>query len=269
MSSLEQTESVYDASSLLLSISDSSQSIVRGAILGYVQKAPSSGWSCFRALLDASELPNIPELAWITEGVSGARFVISKEEPFRALFLNLCRNSTLINLVVLYLDSEQDSPNWTQTATREELAQKLAGFHPSFMRVLDLPAEDSFLRWKLLALPELPTWVRGRAAILGDAAHATFPSLGQGAAMAIEEAGILGSLLPVGTKREDIEGRLKGYQTLCKSRADYVSTESVEQTTEPSKRGQYFRSQELQAFILEYDAIQSGREFYREHFGQM
>jgi 2-polyprenyl-6-methoxyphenol hydroxylase-like FAD-dependent oxidoreductase len=43
----------------------------------------------------------------------------------------------------------------------------------------------------LLAAP----WVRGRTIIIGDAAHATTPHLAQGAAMAIEDAVLLGELL--------------------------------------------------------------------------
>jgi 2-polyprenyl-6-methoxyphenol hydroxylase-like FAD-dependent oxidoreductase len=41
-----------------------------------------------------------------------------------------------------------------------------------------------------LATP-LPTYVRGRVALLGDAAHAMTPYLGQGACMAIEDAVVL------------------------------------------------------------------------------
>jgi 2-polyprenyl-6-methoxyphenol hydroxylase-like FAD-dependent oxidoreductase len=38
-------------------------------------------------------------------------------------------------------------------------------------------------------------WYRGRQLIIGDAAHATTPHLAQGAAMAIEDAVLLGELL--------------------------------------------------------------------------
>jgi 2-polyprenyl-6-methoxyphenol hydroxylase-like FAD-dependent oxidoreductase len=41
-----------------------------------------------------------------------------------------------------------------------------------------------------------PPWWRGRVVILGDAAHACTPQLGQGAAMALEDAVLLAELLP-------------------------------------------------------------------------
>lgn len=40
-------------------------------------------------------------------------------------------------------------------------------------------------------LPSVPRWRRGRAIVIGDAAHAPSPSAGQGAAMALEDAVVL------------------------------------------------------------------------------
>ena len=37
-------------------------------------------------------------------------------------------------------------------------------------------------------LPPLPRWSQGRLALLGDAAHATAPTLGQGGCQAMEDA---------------------------------------------------------------------------------
>ncbi|WP_336212446.1 FAD-dependent oxidoreductase [Nonomuraea sp. LPB2021202275-12-8] len=44
-------------------------------------------------------------------------------------------------------------------------------------------------------LPALPTWHRGRVLLTGDAAHATSPSSGQGASLAIEDAVVLARCL--------------------------------------------------------------------------
>jgi salicylate hydroxylase len=120
---------------------------------------------------------------------------------------------------------------WIPTASREDIKAQFRDFHPKFMRVLDLQTHSEILKWRLRVLPKLPTWIHGRAALLGDSAHGTFPFLAQGAAMAIEDAGAIGCLFPAGTAREDIPSRLQAYQDIRKQRGEFVGTESVEQVS--------------------------------------
>jgi 2-polyprenyl-6-methoxyphenol hydroxylase-like FAD-dependent oxidoreductase len=49
--------------------------------------------------------------------------------------------------------------------------------------------------WATYDLPSVPTWYTGSLVIIGDAAHATAPSSGQGASMAIEDAVVLSRCL--------------------------------------------------------------------------
>ena len=49
--------------------------------------------------------------------------------------------------------------------------------------------------WATYDLPSVPTWHRGSMIVIGDAAHATAPSSGQGASMAIEDAVVLARCL--------------------------------------------------------------------------
>ncbi|MFB9677174.1 FAD-dependent oxidoreductase [Streptosporangium vulgare] len=49
--------------------------------------------------------------------------------------------------------------------------------------------------WNTYDFPTVPKWFDGRMVILGDAAHATSPSSGQGASMAIEDAVVLAKCL--------------------------------------------------------------------------
>ncbi len=49
--------------------------------------------------------------------------------------------------------------------------------------------------WTIHDLPSVPTWHRGPMIVIGDAAHATSPSSGQGASMAIEDAVVLARCL--------------------------------------------------------------------------
>ncbi len=68
------------------------------------------------------------------------------------------------------------------------------------------------LRHDICELPLLPTFVKGRVALLGDAAHAMVPYLGQGACMALEDAVTLASA----------DGDLARYDAVRRPRAQAV-----------------------------------------------
>jgi 2-polyprenyl-6-methoxyphenol hydroxylase-like FAD-dependent oxidoreductase len=57
--------------------------------------------------------------------------------------------------------------------------------------VLEATAAGAILRNDVYFLDPLPRWRQGRIVLLGDAAHATTPGIGQGAAQAIEDAVVL------------------------------------------------------------------------------
>ncbi|KAJ7499847.1 FAD/NAD(P)-binding domain-containing protein [Mycena latifolia] len=243
---------------------DGINSTIRTEILGSAVTAPPSGLSCFRTVYEAQE---IPELEWYTAGISGSRTVLVKEGPLRMFIIYPCRSGSLVNFVGFFTDSPESEAGWTSSGSREEILEMFGDFHPKFLRILDLPNHSGIHKWKLRVLPRLPTWIRGRAALLGDAAHATTPFLGQGAGTAIEEAGSLGSLLPPGTKREDIPARLEAYQDLRKHRGDFVNKESVEQISRIRSGTAWSQSNEVQTYLRDYDAIKAAQEFYQERFG--
>ncbi|KAF7374527.1 FAD/NAD(P)-binding domain-containing protein [Mycena sanguinolenta] len=262
-------------SDLVLGADGGHNSVIRTHVVGEVQKILYSGVTLFRAVfeLPASE---VPELRWLTESVSGVRMAVSKEGPFRMLLMYPCRGGTLLNFVGFYDDPLQDVKDWSPKATCEDIRAKFQCFHSKFLPVLDLPVHSEILKWRLGVLPNLPTWIRGRAALLGDAAHATLPCLAQGAAMAIEDAGALGCLFPAGTRAADVPEKLEAYQDLRKERGEFVSTESVEGLKFLKSGGvnhlKYggplgqFQAVTL-ARLYEYDAIKVAQDCYEQRFG--
>jgi 2-polyprenyl-6-methoxyphenol hydroxylase-like FAD-dependent oxidoreductase len=67
-------------------------------------------------------------------------------------------------------------------------------------------------------------WYRGRVLLIGDAAHATTPHLGQGAGMAIEDAVVLSEEL---STDGSIEQRLQRFMVRRFERCKYISESSV------------------------------------------
>ncbi|CAM4120130.1 FAD-dependent monooxygenase [Nocardia ninae] len=68
------------------------------------------------------------------------------------------------------------------------LRERFARWHDPVPALLDAAPADAVLQHDTFELPNLPTYVSGKVAVLGDAAHAMAPNLGQGACQAIEDA---------------------------------------------------------------------------------
>ncbi|WP_432138507.1 FAD-dependent monooxygenase [Streptomyces sp. bgisy154] len=83
---------------------------------------------------------------------------------------------------------------------------------------------DAVLRHDLYDLPPLATFARGRVVLLGDAAHAMTPNLGQGACQALEDAVTLAHCLD-GTS--DVTAALRSYDRLRRARTQAVSRRSA------------------------------------------
>ena len=76
------------------------------------------------------------------------------------------------------------------------LAARFRDWHAPIPRLLAATPQDTLLRHDVYYLKDsLPSFVRGRVALLGDAAHAVTPDIGQGACLAIEDAVILANSL--------------------------------------------------------------------------
>jgi len=73
--------------------------------------------------------------------------------------------------------------------------------------------------WATHDLPSVPTWHRGPMIIIGDAAHATATSSGQGASMAIEDAIVLARCL---RDLPDTRGAFAAYENLRRRRVERI-----------------------------------------------
>ena len=99
----------------------------------------------------------------------------------------------LINIVAFSPARAGEVESWSAVARAEDLAAEFAGWDHRLGELI--AAAEQVGRWSVLDRPPLPRWVRGRVAVLGDAAHPMLPFFAQGAGQAIEDAAVLSACL--------------------------------------------------------------------------
>lgn len=137
---------------------------------------------------------------------------------------------------------EPGRTNWYATVpeatTADELRASFAGWHDPIPRILDATDPHTWIRYEMRHLyPALPSFVSadasaGHVALVGDAAHAMTPNLGQGACTAILDADALTRAvttapLPAALRAYDRERRRSAQRTAFASRTlhRFMSTE--------------------------------------------
>ena len=102
-----------------------------------------------------------------------------------------------------------------------EVRRRFEAWHAPIPALLDATDPASVLRHDIhdLARP-LRTFTRGRCVLVGDAAHAMTPDLGQGGGQALEDAATLGNLVAVGA---DLDAALDAYDRLRRPRTQSIA----------------------------------------------
>ena len=114
---------------------------------------------------------------------------------------------------------------------REHLRADYKGFGPIATQLVELMENTDI--WALFDTYDhpLPTYYRGKVCVMGDAAHASTPHQGSGAAMAIEDAYILSELLGSIDDSTGIEKAFKAYDAVRRERTQKVVSTSREAGT--------------------------------------
>lgn len=125
----------------------------------------------------------------------------------------------------VYWFATGDEPEGTRFPDeRAEVLRRFGGWHAPIGDVVRATAPDAVLRHDIHVLPRpLPPFAAGRVALLGDAAHAVTPNLGQGGALALEDAVVLAHELAADSPVVDA---LHRYDAARRPRAEQVSRAS-------------------------------------------
>lgn len=165
---------------------DGLRSVVRRAVCGEIP-ARYAGYTAWRAVVELAE----PLTEFGETWGRGARFGIAPLADGRT-----------------YCFAVYNAPEGAPGSFAEVRA-RFADWHDPVPALLAAADPDTVLHNDIYELPALPTYTAGRIALIGDAAHAMTPNLGQGGCQALEDAVVLARLAgePDGLARYDRERR--------------------------------------------------------------
>lgn len=108
-----------------------------------------------------------------------------------------------------------------------EVAGRFSRWHRPIPQLLAATPPEGLLRQEVHYLDApLPNFVRGRVVVLGDAAHAVTPDIGQGACLAIEDAVVLAHALAGAADRRRIDAGLRAYEVARRPRTQSLAKTS-------------------------------------------
>jgi salicylate hydroxylase len=186
---------------------DGIHSAIREHLLG--KDAPRfTGTVAYRGVVDAATLPS----GLLTDDVA---VYIAPGASFVCYYI---RGGKLVNWVALVEEDAWQLESWSVEGDLGDLARLYAGWDPVVTSLI-ARAERCY-KWALFDRDPLPHWVRGRIALLGDAAHPMMPYLAQGGCMAIEDAYVLANELAKAP--DEPERALRAYESVRLPRASRV-----------------------------------------------
>lgn len=188
------------------------------------------------------EVPGGEKASTFGSGKNGFRFMIQREHALndpltrplcdkpgvfsvvlgidRRLVIYPTSNNTLLNFLCIHPETESEGgDDWNTNTNHEALLHVYRDFAPEFRALLAKADPESLKVWKLLDMENLPSFVNSRLALIGDAAHPFLPHQGQGAAIAMEDAVALATVLEKGCNRNEVPERLELYNRIRYERA--------------------------------------------------
>jgi salicylate hydroxylase len=171
-----------------------------------------SGVRAYRGLISREKLPGWPEAAHVVWMGDGKHFIVYP-----------VRSGRLPNYVGFVPTKSETIESWSAPGEVEELIASFDGWDFQIAQLLE--TVETCYWWGLYDRRPLASWTSGRLVLLGDAAHAMLPHLGQGANQAIED-GVALEVFLEGRDPDEIPTILQQYEKFRRARTDAIQAEA-------------------------------------------
>ncbi|WP_216893060.1 FAD-dependent monooxygenase [Nocardia alni] len=161
----------------------------------------SEGIMAYRGLIPADRLAGIYDVGALSMWVG----------PRQSFLVFPVSDGALLNVVAFVPTNLDVEESWSAPGQVSDLAAAYDGWDTPVRGIIG--AMDHTFRWGIYDRAPMPTWSTDRITLLGDAAHAVTPHLGQGANQSVEDAITLAVLLR-DARAADIPARLRRYEGL-------------------------------------------------------
>ncbi|KAF8610277.1 FAD/NAD(P)-binding domain-containing protein [Ceratobasidium sp. AG-I] len=198
---------------------DGVRSIIRQTVMDIPDHPRRTGEAVYRAVIPTSLLLDDADLRDLVE-ISGLRSWLG---PGRHVVAYPIREKTLMNIAMFVPDDNADE-SWRSKGDINKIKEDFQSWEPRVRKLLDFV--PSILRWVLKVRDPISVWHRQRVVLLGDACHPMLPYRAQGAAMAVEDAAVLGALLDKHSDECSLEFLLNAYEEIRVPRASAVQKDS-------------------------------------------
>ena len=182
---------------------DGLNSVVRKHLFGVVPLR-YSGQTCWRGISKSS----LKDTRTTTE-------LWGKKGGLRASYVQVGENEVYWYVTLKEKEGIKISP----TLLKSYLLDLVSEFQSDIQNIIQNTETSAILHNDLFDFKPIPQWHKGNIVLVGDAAHATTPNLGQGACQAIEDAYVLAKCL---SEKNDPQEAFKAYQNIRFKKAKFV-----------------------------------------------
>lgn len=181
-----------------------------------------TGDAAYRVLIPKERLKNDAKALKLVSQNVGMRWM----GPEGHIMAYPIKNNTIYNMVLIHPQraSQSNNENWTNKGNKTEMMDFYKDWNPTVQALLSYVPDGEIMEWTLNTHTPLQKWYQNRCVLIGDACHPMLPYVGQGAAQAIEDAGVLTcalSLIPSGTAK-DIRTAFRVYEMIRKERGERI-----------------------------------------------